>query len=81
VDWKLIESEFLSRFQASVAANDYPFGVDNDGLANAKLTDRSSYSVNSVIVDTGIVEVGTNAIERPHFNLQSSGGHSAILWV
>jgi hypothetical protein len=51
-----------------VPADDYPFGVDNDRLANTKLTDRGSNGIDSVIVDAGIVRVGTNAIERPNFD-------------
>ncbi len=58
----------MSRFEASVSADDDPFGVDDDRLAHAKLTDRSSDGIDSVIVDAGIVRVRTNAIERPNFD-------------
>jgi len=68
VDGELIEPKLLSSFEASVPADNYPFGVDNDRLANTKLTDRCSNGIDSVIVDAGIVRVGTNAIERPKFD-------------
>jgi hypothetical protein len=52
----------------NVQFSDDPIGVDDDRLADAKLTDRSSDGIDSVIVDAGIVRVGTNAIEIPNFD-------------
>jgi len=54
VDGELIEPKLLSSFEASVPADNYPFGVDNDRLANTKLTDRCSNGIDSVIVDATI---------------------------
>jgi hypothetical protein len=68
VNWEFVEPKLLSSFEASVPADDYPFGVDDDRLANTKLTDRCSHGIDSVIVDAGIVRIGTNAIERPKFD-------------
>jgi hypothetical protein len=68
VDGELVEPKLLSSFEAGVPADDYPFGVDNDRLANTKLTDRCSNGIDSVIVDARVVGVGFDAIERPNFD-------------
>ena len=72
MDRHLFESQLLSRLVPSVADDDHAVFIDDDGLAESKLTDRSCDDIDSLIIQTWIVFIRMQLRELPLFDLHGT---------